>query len=248
MKEIIFLIKKIREYDHKMLYMITTYSILTAIFPFVWILLPAKIIQIVLYHPDDNFIIWIFLFGMFSIIGTFLTSFIQGNYRMRMNNIRYNLIRDVMKYSFDMPYEYTLNKEHIEKIALANSAVSGPNRGAGGIILKLLSIFGLSLSLIGFFGIFLQMPFWMVSLILIVTIINSYFNFKKMEVIYNYWTFLEPTVYRMERMIDEIRNPLSKQDIVIYNFINLFKSYYTKELENFINILKINEKRNYSIL
>ena len=90
--------------------------------------------------------------GAAAVISAFLLSFLKGNYRMRMNNVRYHLIRDLMRYSLEMPYENTLNPRKLDRIHLANDSVLDPQSGAGGIILTMLQISGEILAAVGFLG------------------------------------------------------------------------------------------------
>ncbi|MFB0918745.1 MAG: ABC transporter ATP-binding protein [Clostridiaceae bacterium] len=243
MKAIIFLLKKIKTIDPKMLLMVAVYSVMAGIMPFLWVYLPSRIITLVSEGKTDSVIPLILVFGVVAIIFSFSISFITGNYRMRMNNIRYALIREVIEFSLNMPFESTLDKEQLEKITSAKFSVSGPMHGAGGIILKLLNTLGLIFALIGFIWIFTTLPWYVLLLILISTGISAYINIQLMKLIYVYWTSVIPISHKAEKLIYEFRNPLSKQDIIIYNFIGLFKSYFKKQLDLQNIALKAHQKK-----
>ena len=108
---------------------------------------PVKVISLASIGQLHRMIQCVVLGGALSVICVMGTSYLKGNYRMRMNNVRYNLIRDLMEYSLTMPYENTLNPEHLTKIELANISIINPMQGAGGIILTMLSLFGIYLHL-----------------------------------------------------------------------------------------------------
>lgn len=243
MKAILFLLKRIKTIDPKMLLMIALYSVMAGIMPFLWVYLPSKLISLVSEGNTESVIPLILLVGAIAIIFSFLTSFITGNYRMRMNKIRYALIREVINFSLNMPFQATLDKDQLEKISGAKFAVSGPMHGAGGIILKLLNTLGLIFALLGFIWIFTALPWYVLLLVLISTGIAALINIQLMKLIYVYWTSVIPVSHKAEKLIYEFRNPLSKQDIIIYNFIDLFKSYFRKQLD-FQNIaLKAHQKK-----
>lgn len=90
MKELKFIFKEIWQKDPFMYFIIVLYAIIDGTLPFIWILAPAYVIE----NMDKNINFFIpFFIGLFLItsIMRFLNSFLTGNYRMRMNNLRYGL-------------------------------------------------------------------------------------------------------------------------------------------------------------
>jgi ATP-binding cassette subfamily B protein len=159
-----YLFKKIIKYDVLMIPIMVIYTILSAIYPFIWVVVPAKIILLSTEKVFSNILILLIIAGLLAVIARFMLSFLRGNYRMRMNNVRYHLIRDLMKFSLNMPYENTLNAKTLDELKLANDSVLNPQGGAGGIILTLLQIMGELLASIGFhFTIHINSGRWHIS-------------------------------------------------------------------------------------
>ena len=46
MRSVVYLLKKIKKYDPLMLWMILFYTVLSAVYPFVWVVTPARILRL----------------------------------------------------------------------------------------------------------------------------------------------------------------------------------------------------------
>ncbi len=215
------------KYEPSMFLLIVLYSISIGIRPFIWIVSPAYILKNT-DKPFSFFIIFFLILLIISAISSFFDSFIMNNYRMKMNNIRYNCIRMVTRYSLYLPFDKQKDKIEIEKINNALKACQSPFDGVGGIMMSLPPIGALIFSISGFVWIFSKMGYPLLLLILLTTVIYFIINYKSTLVYTRYWEKMSPNWNIFTKLNYQLRSPESKQDILIYDFIRLFKSYYMK--------------------
>ena len=81
----------------------------------------------------------------------------------------------------------------------------------------------------------------------ILTIISTVIAYKVPKVYDNYWQAMSPNWNKFTKINEEIKSPLSKQDILIYDTINIFKSYYFKTNKDRIKALKVTNNKVLSI-
>lgn len=86
-------------------------------------------------------------------LGTWLQQFLTGDYRMRMNSVRYGMILDVGRTGMGMPFSSTETASTKEDIALIMRTLGNPNAGPGLIMLKMLTLGASLIGLLGFTGI-----------------------------------------------------------------------------------------------
>lgn len=215
------------KYEPSMFLLIVLYSISIGLRPFIWIVSPAYILKNT-DKPFSYFVIFFLILLIISAISSFFDSFIMNNYRMKMNNIRYNCIRMVTRYSLYLPFDKQKDKIEIEKINNALKACQSPFDGVGGIMMSLPPIGALIFSISGFVWIFSKMGYLLLLLILVTTTIYFIINYKSTLVYTRYWEKMSPNWNIFTKLNYQLRSPESKQDILIYDFIRLFKSYYMK--------------------
>lgn len=224
-KTIRFLFKKIREYDFLMIPIMIINTFLSSIYPFIWVIVPAKVISLIRTEDSSRMIWWVIGGGILAVICAMGTSFLRGNYRMRMNNVRYNLIRDLMKYSLTMPYENTLNPEHLTKIELGDISVRSPMQGAGGIILIMLSLFGNIFASIGFLGLMSTLSLWIMLLMFLLVLASFYFNSKSASFEETTWDEAGDYQRQYFQTTNIMTDPAFGKDIRIYSLIDVLESY-----------------------
>ena len=225
MKKLKFLFKEMAKYEPSMFLLIVLYSISIGLRPFIWIVSPAYILKNT-DKPFSYFVIFFLILLIISAISSFFDSFIMNNYRMKMNNIRYNCIRMVTRYSLYLPFDKQKDKIEIEKINNALKACQSPFDGVGGIMMSLPPIGALIFSISGFVWIFSKMGYLLLLLILVTTTIYFVINYKSTLVYTRYWEKMSPNWNIFTKLNYQLRSPESKQDILIYDFIRLFRSYY----------------------
>lgn len=234
------------KYEPSMYLLIILYSIFIGLKPFIWIISPAYILKN--YQNGLNFMLGFFiLLLVISTIISFFESFIMGNYRMKMNNIRYKYMNMVTKYALYLPYEEKMKKSESEKINSANKAVDSPFLGAGAVIMTLPEFLASLTSIAGFLWIFLKIGGIILSLIIILTIISTIIANKIPREFSKFWKDQNENYNKFSKLNNELRSPLSKQDILIFDFINVFKSFYKKTNQDRIAYLIRTDKKTFKI-
>lgn len=227
MKEFKFLIKKMARLEPVMFLLIALYGLFIGIKPFLWIISPAYILENYQGNPEVFPMFFIGLFFISSLI-SFFDAFVMGNYRMRMNHVRYKLMNMITEYSLYLPYAKKKEKTESEKISDAMKAVESPWSGAGGIMMDLPNVFSMVISIGGFLWIFTTMDFWVLASTIILTIISWLFLNEIPKSYDRYWEEMSPNWDKFAKLNNEMKSPLSKQDILIFDTIRIFKSYYGK--------------------
>ena len=236
MKEFKFLIKKMAHLEPIMFLLIALYGLFVGIKPFLWIISPAYILENYQGNPEVFPMFFIGLFFISSLI-SFFDAFVMGNYRMRMNHVRYKLMNMITEYSLYLPYALKKEKKESEKISDAMKAVESPWLGAGGIMMDLPNVFSMMISIGGFLWIFTTMDLWVLITTLILTGL-SWALLNQVPKSYNrYWDEVSPNWDKFAKLNNEMKSPLSKQDILIFDTIRIFKSYYGKTNKDRINRL-----------
>ena len=234
------------KYEPSMYLLIVLYSIFIGLKPFIWIISPAYILKN--YQNGLDFMLGFFiLLLVLSTIISFFESFIMGSYRMKMNNIRYKYMNMVTKYALYLPYEEKMKKSESEKINSANKAVDSPYLGAGAVMMTLPEFLASLTSIAGFLWIFLKIGGIILALIIILTIISTYIANKIPREFSKFWNDQNENYNKFTKLNNELRSPLSKQDILIFDFINVFKSFYKKTNQNRIAYLVRTDKKTFKI-
>ena len=234
------------KYEPSMYLLIVLYSIFIGLKPFIWIISPAYILKN--YQNGLDFMLGFFiLLLVLSTIISFFESFIMGNYRMKMNNIRYKYMNMVTKYALYLPYEEKMKKSESEKINSANKAVDSPYLGAGAVMMTLPEFLASLTSIAGFLWIFLKIGGIILFFIIILTIISTYIANKIPREFSKFWNDQDENYNKFTKLNNELRSPLSKQDILIFDFINVFKSFYKKTNQDRIAYLIRTDKKTFKI-
>lgn len=234
------------KYEPSMYLLIVLYSIFIGLKPFIWIISPAYILKN--YQNGLDFMLGFFiLLLVLSTIISFFESFIMGTYRMKMNNIRYKYMNMVTKYALYLPYEEKMKKSESEKINSANKAVDSPYLGAGAVMMTLPEFLASLTSIAGFLWIFLKIGGIILALIIILTIISTYIANKIPREFSKFWNDQNENYNKFTKLNNELRSPLSKQDILIFDFINVFKSFYKKTNQDRISYLVRTDKKTFKI-
>lgn len=211
--------------DPFMYFIIIAYAILNGILPFIWILAPAYLIKNRYNNLDFFLLFFVGLFLVTSII-RFLSSFLIGNYRMRMNRIRYSLNSKVISYSLNLSYKDQQDKKIKETITEANRAIEYPFDGFGGIVLYMPQTMGQVVTLIGFLWIFTKLDWYLVLYIILMTLATGKIYYKLAFTYEEYWEEIDHTWEQLNQLNYELKNPISKLDIIMYDITSVFKKYY----------------------
>lgn len=225
-----------------MFLLIALYGLFVGIKPFLWIISPAYILENYQGNPEVFPLFFIGLFFISSLI-SFFDAFVMGNYRMRMNHVRYKLMNIITEYSLYLPYAKKKEKTESEKISDAMKAVESPWGGAGGIMMNLPMLFSMVISITGFLWIFTSMDLWVLASTIILTIVSWLFLNEVPKFYDIYWEEMSPNWDKFAKLNNEMKSPLSKQDILIFDIFRIFKTYYSKTSISRINRLDLINKQ-----
>ena len=149
----------------------------------------------------------------------------------------------ITEYSLYLPYAKKKEKSESEKISETMKSLENPWVGAGGIMLDLPNIFAMIVSIGGFLWIFTRMDLWILIALILLTLF-SWLILDKINSTYNkYWDDVRPTWGKFTKINNEMKSPLSKQDILIFDTIKLFKAYYGKTNKDRIKLLANTNKK-----
>lgn len=238
-----FLLKKILKYDKVMIPIMILYTILATIQPFIWILIPTKVISLSNSGDMRSILFYILAGGIVSIISVILLSFFIANFRMRANSVRYHLIRDISAYSLAMPYENLLDPDHLSKIQLAEEAIRNPRRGIMGILNISLRLIGNILASIGLLGLMSTLSPWIMMLIFILVIAQFYFRTEADRFNRNARKSVSEEERKYFKTTDLMKDPDYAKDIRIYSLINIMEIYAKESLGVLKDIVSKSEKK-----
>ena len=238
MKPVRYLLGKIRQYDPGMLWVILLNTLLEALYPFIWVVVPSLILRYAGVWDKGLLMRMIILAGLLAMACGFTVTYFKGNYRMRMNKVRYHLIQDLMAFSLKMPYENTLNPKVLDDIKFANETVLNPQRGAGGIILMMLSLFSGMLASLGFVGVLSTLsPFF--TLAMAALFAATFFLSNRADQAQTAsWDAAVPLDRRGSDLSDIAKDPLYKKDILLYGTKNLLLGYIGHLREQLLTVTK----------
>lgn len=169
-----FIISHIIKWEKSIFLSIGLYSIFLGVSPFIWIYVPKLLLEELTGERRVEKLLLILVSALLiaSVVG-FLKDYLRGNYRMKMNTVRYGFIRMLSKKTMKMNYTYTENPETLNEIKIALKTVQSPMEGIGLVILKLFSIPG---NMIGFivFSVILISLDPMIWGMLVISMICSY--------------------------------------------------------------------------
>lgn len=191
MKELKFILNQMWSKDPFMYVIVILNSIINGV-PFIWIFASAYVID----NKDKGLEFFIPFFIRLFILTSlmkFLNSFLTGNYRMRMNNLRYGLNTNIINYSLSLSYSKQQDKKYKEIITDAIRSIQYPFDGFGGIILHMPLIFGLIISLIGYLWIFTALEWWLIIYMIVLTFFSCKFIYKTTFIYDAFWNDMDYT-------------------------------------------------------
>ena len=143
-----------------------------------------------------------------------------------MNRIRYSLNSKVIEYSLNLSYKDQQDKKIKEAITEANRAIEYPFDGFGGIVLFMPQTMGQIVSLIGFLWIFTKLDWYLVLFIILMTLATAKIYYKLAFTYEEYWEEIDHTWEQLNQLNYELKNPISKLDILMYDITSILKKYY----------------------
>ena len=241
-----FLFNRIWMYDRLMIPIIAVFSVLFAIYPFVWLIVPKYIIDRAGSGNISAIVLAAIAGGAVAGLSVLATNFLRGNYRMRMNNVRYFLIRDLLRASLQMPYEMTLAPETLDEIHTIQYTVTNPREGAGGIILLLLQLFGGLLASIGLMGLMSTLSVWVMLIMLLIVILTFIMHNKADQFEEKQWDRQYPEYRRFQGLMDFSIDPANGKDIRLYGLFPILKSYAAESTNRAVVIINAIQSRRFT--
>lgn len=170
---LLFLFKQIWTWDKGMFLSMFLYTIFFSLTPLIAIYVPKLIIDSL--QSQNWQPILVILIGGFllSAICAYMTEFLKGNYRMRFNAVRYKLIEQLNLTTMTMAYPLTEEADILDQLQTISRTLLNPHAGPGGIMEKLLSIFGSVVGVVGMVAVLFSLNIW-VLLALLATIMLTY--------------------------------------------------------------------------
>lgn len=228
MKAVLYLLRKIRRYDPVMLPIMALFTLLWAVYPFIWVVVPSRILALYAQGAQEKLLPLMLWSGALAVDSVFVTTFLRGNYRMRMNKVRYQLIQDLMDYSLSMPYENTLHESALNDIRLARDAVGNPTQGAGGVILTMLELAGGLLSAVGFLGLLRSLPWWMLGAIVVLMGLGFVLSQRRSTLLMQSWEQNNPTYRKKDAIVAYVTDPAARKDNILYHLSGLIRAYFLR--------------------
>ena len=160
-----------------------------------------------------------------------------------MNNLRYGLNTNIINYSLSLSYSKQQDKKYKEIITDAIRSIQYPFDGFGGIVLHMPLIFGLIISLIGYLWIFTALEWWLIIYMIVLTFFSCKFIYKTTFIYDAFWNDIDYTWEQLQQLNYELQSPISKLDILMYDYNTLFKKYYSSITKHWDNeFVKSNSK------
>lgn len=247
-KTLQFLFSKIWLYDRAMIPIILVFSLLYAVYPFVWLAVPKIIIDQAVLGKTTPIILASVAGGVIAGLSVLFTNFLRGNYRMRMNTVRYYLIRDLLNASLQMPYEMTLDPKVLDDIHSIQFTVTNPREGAGSIILLFLQIFGGFLASIGLIGLMSTLSVWMMLVMLLIVIFTFILQNKADQFQEEQWEKQYPEYRKFEGIMDFSIDPSNGKDIRLYGLFPVLKKYADESNHRLLMIFEAVQKKKFNAL
>lgn len=155
------------------------YTLLVPLSSLAFAVAPKLVLDYIQAQNRPGIVMVIVIAALAASLGTWLQQFLTGDYRMRMNSVRYGMILDVGRTGMDMPFANTETASVKEDIALIMRTLGNPNAGPGLIMLKMLTLGASVFGLFGFTGILSELnPGYVAVLILFLSLQYALLNRK----------------------------------------------------------------------
>ncbi len=208
--------EKIFENNKNLLLNCILYSCLSAAFSVLWVLFPRIVIRAL---NDTQQLLSVALpFGIIVSIMVFGKTYLEHKAWMKINNIRYLFIIDLINYSLSVPYQKTLDTNYIKKLSQAREATMQPELGIGAIILTIYHFPSAIIAIFGFSWILSELSLPFMFFVCLNTIISYYLS-KQIDQIENReWKETSNLKRKQEKVYDIMLDQTYAKDIRIFGF------------------------------
>lgn len=220
-----FIFRKIWTEDPGMYALIFLYTLAFSLSPFVWVIAPKWIIDLGLAGRTETLVFVALGTGLVSALLQFSTNSLQGNYRMRMNQVRYALFRDFFRSVLQLPYEDNLVPERRSEVHLHRMVLSSPYAGIGACVRILLGLFGYLIASLGLLALMAQLSL-PITVALLALVLGIFYAQNKAE---SYESSQIVPFYEAWRQYSHVLD-LSHEndglfDLRLYGFFGLLQHY-----------------------
>jgi ATP-binding cassette subfamily C protein len=161
-------------WDKGMFLSMLLYTLFFSLTPLIAIYVPKLTVDAIQAQRWQSILLILIGGFVLSAFCAFMTEYLKGNYRMRFNAVRYKLIEQLNLTTMTMAFPQTEDADVLDQLRTISRTLLNPNSGPGGIMQKLLSIFGSLVGVVGLVAVIATLNIW-VLLLLLATIILTYF-------------------------------------------------------------------------
>ena len=169
-----FLFGQIWQWDKGMFLSMFLYTVFFSLTPLIAVYVPKLIIDSLQSQDWQRILAILIVSFLLSALCAFMTEYLLGNYKMRFNAVRYKLIEQLNLSTMTMSFPLTEDADILDHLQTISRTLFNPHQAAGGIMEKLLTIFGSLVGVLGFGAVIFSLNGW-VLLLLFGSIILTYF-------------------------------------------------------------------------
>jgi ATP-binding cassette subfamily C protein len=169
-----FLFGQIWQWDKGMFLSMFLYTVFFSLTPMIAVYVPKFIIDSLQAQDWQQILTILIVSFLLSALCAFMTEYLLGNYRMRFNAVRYKLIEQLNLSTMTMSFPLTEDADILDHLQTISRTLFNPHQAAGGIMEKLLTIFGSIVGVLGFGAVIFSLNGW-VLVLLFGSIILTYF-------------------------------------------------------------------------
>lgn len=237
-RNIKFLFKKTLKINKGIFYYFGIFTVITAIIPFIEILIPKFLIdELTVLKRPKTLIILLLSFFIVSAILKFLASYLDGKTQAKMIEIRVKFMNEVYRKIILMDFKKTESSDFLNKIEnIFDKSFGGNNRGVEGIFHRVFEIGGTLISFIGYSTIvFTLHPLILLYLVFNVAIIYYLVN-KVRKYEYSKKDEIAENNRKKYYLYNVTYNFAYGKDIRVFNFKEFLNNKYKVILNEGLNI------------
>ena len=246
-RNIKFLFKKTLKNGKKIFYYFGVVTIITAILPFIEVLIPKLLIDelTVLKRPKTLAIILV-SFLVVSATLKFLASYVRGKADAKMLEIRMNFMNEVQRKIILMDFKKTESKDFLNQMEnVFNKSFGGDHIGVGAIFHRIFEMGGTLISFLGYSTIIFTLhPLILLYLVFNVVVIYYLVN-KVRKYEYSKRDDIAQNNRKKYYLHDVTYNFSYGKDIRVFNFREFLKNKYRGVLDEGLNIRNDIETKNF---
>lgn len=238
------ILRKVNEVDKTLYLNWILRSFCLMAFQVLWPLLPAAIV----YSAEGGGILKVLLIaggiGVGAAAALFFSTALYQRAWMRIQQIRYFILLDLIGFSLEVPYEKTLDDVFLTDLEKARQATMNPDIGVGAVLVNTYTVLGEILTSLGLIGILSGLS-WGFSLFVLVAVAAEFalsrLTTKEDE---REWDRISPVRRRYDAVYDCAADERFGKDLRVFPLLGLVKRYgarYARQIRDISN--RAREKR-----